>query len=236
LPADDIKTVDDIWAVIVQKMPLDMPSWNPNSQESMGLWEESILAIRTQFLTLLEHPNRKFMINRFVRKFGRHGPQADFAWAIALGEFGINFGAGKGAGLYQERNLQEAVYRAVQLEVAEAQMKYFLQNPALLERYCHFLYWGEWMDAGGKMYQTLKHPTMSRLASGEFWWRARDFLVLKLVTDSPCPEGTTPNMLYDIAVRWNEVLSSVPPKYNADLPFPDWRGSDPIPGPDLSGY
>ena len=92
------------------------------------------------------------------------------------------------------------------------------------------------MDGGGKMYVRLKADTIKRMPSGEFWWRARDFLVLQCVTGGQCPDGTKPIDLYQIAVEWSRNLAGIPPDFNAEFPFPDWKGEPPIPGGELSGY
>jgi len=235
LPQEEKLLVESVWNDIVGAMPASFPEWDEDDREVIETWKNTVSTIKEVRKKLFEHNDRRFLLRAIVRRFGTDGPRADFAWLIAVGDLGVNFVGGRG--MHHSGSIRSARLRDIQLEIAQAQVELFLEQPKLLERYVYMLHWGGWID-GGPRYAMVRRAVIERMKSDEYWWRARDFLVVHMAANGPLnnSEKLAAGNLVPIAQAWSDRGTSCPNPPDISKPFPDWKDPQPIPGADLSGY
>ena len=119
-----------------------------------------------EFQLLASRIDRRYLVNKYIDRFGSEGDLSDFAILVSLGRHGVpSQSASSGlASQDQEATLNEEIdfYRSQQLLVAESQCRHFLRNRDSLKRYAHFLVWAGFLvsefDIDLPESKSVKHP------------------------------------------------------------------------------
>lgn len=210
-----------------------LPDWD-SSQEVNNRWGEVVVTCKRSFEKLLGRPDERVLVRKFVSSFGSGGAESDFAILMAVGRYGIPSHSGNTGLVRAETSsvnkARDDLFRSRQLFVAECQTRLFLEHPERLERYCYFLIWGGFLSKD--LFGHYKRNCAERMATGDYWWHARNALVLNCCTGDIRP----PKDADSIHKHFQEWLGSVS-EFEIDVfdrrptsPFPDWNGPKPISG------
>ncbi len=229
-PLDDRSTaiVQKAWREIQSSISESTPDWTRGSTESDNQWIGLIESIRKSFGPIKSASNRKPLISEFINQFGTKGPRADFAYILALEDAAFSYEA---AGLHSTEPPEAEFQRRFQIEVAEAQVRFFLKHPKQLERYCYFLIWGTFITE--RKYPAYKEWSLLRMnIDDEYWWRARDLLTLIVVTGhQEILVDAKPEEMFSVGLRWAaKVDKGFTPQRLPMHPLPEWKGPKPPPG------
>jgi hypothetical protein len=152
-------------------------------------------------------------------KFGQEGPEADLR--LMLGGAPVLLPDRQGlitidlVSRARERNRHRlALWRAVQLRAAQAQVRLFTKRPELFERFYHMVLWSGLVfgpegaySSFGILYHDLQNDIRAHV-DDEYWWYARLFLILQRA--APVQERSAkdlkPEELYNQYVTWSAAI------------------------------
>jgi hypothetical protein len=207
-----------------------------DSEKANAIWVEAVKKSMEEFQLLASRIDRRHLVNKYIDRLGSEGDLSDFAILVSLGRHGVpSQSANSGLASQDQRaTLNEEIdfYRSQQLLVAECQCRHFLRNRDSLKRYAHFLVWAGFLDR--QSWRQYKSAAATSLGTDEYWWHARNALVLMEISGERADGEIGPG---EIGSRFHEWLGAasefdidLPESKSVKHPFPNWSQKLPIAG------
>ncbi|MFN0196295.1 MAG: hypothetical protein ACKVT0_06095 [Planctomycetaceae bacterium] len=115
----------------------------------------------------------------FEQQFGKHGASSDIRWFLAFTDGTMNpvFGDLPKTENDSSEILKNIINSAEHL--AEFQVRRFLKEPKILDRYCRFVVWQKIPFTRGMtgLYVHTRNGLANNRDPNRYWWFARDFIV-----------------------------------------------------------
>lgn len=212
------KPIDSHWASLAV-LPKGIET-DPQTRSDQW-WLEMIDLTGEKFWNSLDSGDVKSETKRYVEAFGRYGPAFDLAWGIM--DPSLVLVAESESDPWNERPAHSQTvspyrtfYRALQVGLAEAQVRRFLADPKLLDRYCKLVLYSRMLFGTERDYSTFRYM-VKRVHQGfedgkadTFFWYAREFMVLAYVTDrTDLLQHTTPEELHKRFNTWYFWLTDI---------------------------
>ncbi len=243
--ADEPK-LDAIYAGVVKSIVTSFDSAelvdSGIDQESDSKWIARVMDCRAEFNKLLGRRDERVLVRRLFGEFGTRGAKADFAILMAIGRFGLPSQSGntglvvKGIGV-DRTSVKNDWYRSKQLMVAEIQTEWFISHPDKLERYLYYMIWSGQLKREG--FRHYKQCCASGMATGAYWWHARNALLLMSCDNWSGPPIKEANEIHSQFSLWLGSSSEFDITIfdeRPQLPFPDWTGPKPPSGHTLREF
>ena len=215
------------WQAFLSQAPAVSEQRDPNATD---WWADVILACHKQFWLACREFGPDVTASFFAQQFGQSGTDADFRVLFAEPEVMVPQEYTKPVESRHATNqalvAAAQLIRKAQLAAARAQVELFLDQPEQLHRYYQAALWCGLMFRGApfhhlklvQKYTGLKNE-FRPLPDSDYWWYARDFMVLAYAT---CSEdllgGATPGEMYERFLKWKERIE---PHIYYVLPLPD---------------
>jgi hypothetical protein len=228
---------DALLASVIEEVKNAIPaanlsSWGTSETENTR-WAGMIVQCKNAFGRLFGRSDERLLVYKFVSEFGKHGAEADFAIMMAMGRYGVPAQSGNASLVFATgpEDSKDDVFKSRQLLVAECQTRLFLKDPDLMDRYTQFLVWAGFLDEFA--FTHYKRVATDSMASGAYWWNARNALVLMYCSGDGIEDIKDPESVYKAYVDWLGHVSEIDiefPDRTTLLPFSDWTGVTPVPG------
>lgn len=200
------------------------------------------------FWQLVSQPDGSYSAYYLISQFGKHGPQADLRLLFGAPHVFLPVAS--------ERKLQrwdlprgvlpldEAEIRRIRMAVCRYQTELFVRQPNELLRYTHAVFWFRALRADDPHITEVVIDgivaAMSSHANDDYWWAARNFLVLACATERmDLIAGTPADSLRQSFEQWHRWWRMRAPVLQGrawarpqfvtcpSVPFPDWTGDVP---------
>ena len=182
--AEAVSRARDVWRRIVAFEPV---GGDATAGESADYWRAVEGAALREFYEFVKEGPPKAAFQEFVRQFGRHGPEADLRWLLAVR--GVGCKPDFEIAPYSSEEFPGTEYPAVpqvqraQLLMAELETRAFLKDPSLLRRHYHAVLWfGDFFDPQSLPDHVSTTRTNLKQGDDEYWWHARAFVLLAHAT------------------------------------------------------
>ena len=191
---------DRVWNENKRDVQQHWPAAAMTQQQANDLWGDTMSRCERRFRSLLRTPDRRTLIARFVRHFGTEGDEADFAWLVSFYGGMVDY-APRFTSVFPRKGEAELLAREAQLTIAETQTHMFLAKKDLLRRYSHVYLWCGALR--GFMSTMCVAAMRKRIGSEEYWWYARNFLVMAHLTGrDDLLAGSKPEELEPVFWAW----------------------------------
>jgi len=204
-----------------RKEELDWGDWLPLTERVQ----------RAFYLECAKHSPQK-VIPAFAKRFGTRGDLEDYFWLAADPDSTLVF-VRKGP---RSKDLLKGQPREMQLRIAEAQTRLFLEKPELLARYWHGLMWSRAVCErdgrfsripflAGEVNRAWIEEKGDRKANEEiYWWHARYFVILAHATSrDDLLKDADPEKLQIRFAKWFEWYSAHWPMLQPDKTVLRWE-------------
>ncbi len=178
-----------------------------------------------EFRKLAQSPNRPALMNAYVQKFATDTARSDFAWVLGYPGGVLPFS------LSPSNDAEGKLRRAIQIEMAEAEVRLFLEQPEKRTRYCHLVVWSR-VFAPNNLPKR-RRDLQKGIRGQDYWYHARNFVVLaELTSRQDLLKDAAPENLAGKATEWDEWLSTEGWRLRFDETACKWKIADSLDRPD----
>ena len=196
-------------------------------------WADLMQKLNQVFRERCERDSFEHALPSLLREFGQHGDLEDLKICLAFPEvfFVQSYGAPAIQGRFPVNTpigvLRRRRMRELQLLACKVQVEMFLKDPDLFERYYRLLVWSEQFFGRPRYHGLSKVSSLDkhfRKDGEDYWWYARDFLILAHATDADkFVKRDAPTELAAQYARWRKWVNDNVTKLVPHETKPIWQ-------------